>query len=320
MDRVLAALTSFCLILLTSGCQSSSCGMVSEKFIHKYGFVVSKKEWEERGREGQRVSLWDNGIEVNSSYQEGLLHGPSTYTFPYSPQVKKEEIYDQGELLSVRFFDRQGVPVYEETFVIDGIRELSYWDNNGAPIAFEKYQGGLLLEGVYYTPLHEIEGKITKGTGLRTFRDREGILLYQDRMERGFLKQRTTYHPNGKVHQIVHYDNYLPQGRKEEYTFLGNLRMISHWDKGILHGEKMDFREGKKFRRSLYHRGTLEGVEDRFDPEENLIQKTPFHEGKKHGEALALEKNQWKSHWFFQGRSVSKERFLQLEQKEQNTQ
>ncbi len=317
MIRFISVFISFfSFIFFFTSCQSSSCGVVSEKFVHKYGFVVSKQEWEERGEEGQKISLLENGIEINRSYQEGLLHGPCTYTFPYSSQTRREEIYDQGDLLSVKFFDRQGIPVYEETFLIDNIKEISYWDKNGAPIAVEKYQGPLLSEGVYYTPFHEVEGKVAKGGGLRTLRDRDGVLLYQDRMEKGFLRQRTTYHPNGKVHQVIHYENYLPQGRKEEFTFLGNLRMISHWDKGILHGEKIDFREGRKFRRSLYNKGTLEGVQDRFDEEENLVQKTPFHEGKKHGEALALEKNEWKSSWFFQGKLVSEERFFQLEQKE----
>lgn len=302
------------LSLYLLGCnRSSEDAIICRKFVHKYGFPVSEKEWKERDEEGTVTTLLKNGVTVTQTFQGGALQGLSTYTYPYSSQIQKEEKYDQGNLLAVILFDKQGVPFREETWELEGKKTLTLWDKNGAPIAREEYEQGSLVEGIYYTPFHEIEGKVVVGNGIRTLRDREGHLFYQDQIEKGELVQRTTYHPNGKVHMVVHYQDYLPHGEKVEYTPNGNLYMISHWEQGQLHGEVVSYREGKKIQETFYTKGLKEGTEKRFDEEGNLLVQTSYLHGKKHGLSTFVEKNEWKSNWFFEDSPVSEDRFRSLE-------
>ena len=304
----------FCL----TGCQCSSdqVAVVSQKYIHKYGFTVSEKEWVERDQEGKVITCLSNGVTLTENFQEGLLHGITSYTYPYSSQASKEEVYDQGDLLSEKFYDKHGVPITEERYEIDGKRLRTAWDENGAPIYREEYQNDKLLQGVYYNSFNEVEGKVAKGEGLRVIRSRKGDLLYQDLMLNGELQKRTTYHNNGKVHMVVTYVNYKPVGKVEEYTPQGNLHMISCWENGLLHGEKIDFREGKKLRETTYAMGVKEGWENSYDEEGNLIEKAPYFKGKKHGAVSLIKDHKWSSEWFYEGKKVTEEKFQFLEERE----
>src|SRR5688572_25453518 len=87
--------------VLLAGCFSSDSGnpIVSQTFHHKYGFDVTAQEWKERAQDGQIISVLKDGVKVSRSYENGVLHGPTTYSFPHSTVIEKTEIYDQGTLL-----------------------------------------------------------------------------------------------------------------------------------------------------------------------------------------------------------------------------
>src|SRR3990167_10931180 len=88
-------------LLLCTSCSRTDFpdGIVSQTFVHKYGFDVSSSEWTERQEDGQVITTLANGVKVTQNYSEGNLNGPTTHTFPRSSQVEKLQLYDQGTLL-----------------------------------------------------------------------------------------------------------------------------------------------------------------------------------------------------------------------------
>ncbi len=101
--------------------------VVSQKFVHKYGFDVSEEEWENRDQEGQIVSMLKNGVKIVHSYENGLLHGSTTYTFPHSAVVEKLLVYNQGTLLKEVLNDANGTPISEEAYEFDDRKIMTFW-------------------------------------------------------------------------------------------------------------------------------------------------------------------------------------------------
>src|SRR5690606_12435930 len=125
--------------------------------------------------------------------------------------------------------------------------------------------GTLLAEGKYFSPDHELEVRVENGEGFRTKRDRFGLLLSRDQITNGILSSRTTFHPNGQIHTISHYDNYALHGEQTKYTSLGRPLMTPRWGHGILDGIQTVYRNGLKVADMPYIRGKEHGVEYHFD-------------------------------------------------------
>src|SRR3989304_2858734 len=79
--------------LLLFGCKNNNQNddVVSQRYVHKYGYAVSRDEFEAKQYPGQVITLLRNGVTVSSTYENGVLHGPTTHTFPNSQTVRSEE-------------------------------------------------------------------------------------------------------------------------------------------------------------------------------------------------------------------------------------
>ena len=121
---------SACAGVLVVGCQSNKKNgdVVSQQFVHKYGFDVSQQEWEERAQDGQAITMLTNGVRVTRSYENGQLHGTTTYTFPNSSIVEKLFVYDQGTLLKEVHHDSAGFPMREYVYEFDERTIITLWD------------------------------------------------------------------------------------------------------------------------------------------------------------------------------------------------
>lgn len=287
-----------------SACTSSYNNVVSQRYIHKYGFDVSKNEWNERESDGKVVTLLENGVKVTESFENGVLHGPSSYTFPQSNTPEKIAIYDQGTLMKEVINDKKGVPIQEVAYEFDNRKVVTFWDQNGAPLSVEEYENDNLVEGSYYNSLGEVESTIENGTGLRVKRDRMGKLLLKDQMEKSNLVQRITFHPNGEIESISQFDNYLLHGEQKIFTPNGDLNMISQWNKGVLDGKKICYRDGIPFLEIPYANGKKNGVEKRFDDEGRLISETAYMDDLKHGPSIAYIGKESKTNWFYKDRPM----------------
>ena len=291
-------------------------GIVSQKFVHKYGFNVTEDEWEQRSQEGQVVTVLKNGVKVTRSYENGVLHGDTTHTFPHSSVVEKLLAYDQGILLRELTHDSAGIPIREEIYELDDRMILTLWDKNGVPLSIEEFDGELLVNGKYHTAEHILEGEVVDGIGDRIKRDRSALLLSHDRIENGVMISRTTYHPNGQVHTISHYHDQQLHGEQLKYSSLGKPLMILNWNHGVLDGPKVVFRSGYKVAEIPYLEGQKHGVEIHYDDLGNLTAEIEWRNDKKHGTQKFYSEEGTDLQWFHKDQLVNAEKFELLENRE----
>ncbi len=303
---------------LFTSCQTSNSvdQVVSQTFVHKYGFETSEEEWEARERDGQVVSMLKNGVKVTHSYENGLLHGTTTHSFPHSSIVEKSLVYDQGILLKEQLNDARGMPLREEVYEFDNRTLITLWDDKGVPLSIEEYDDEILLDGKYYTSEHELEASVVSGFGERIKRDRAGLLISKDEIENGVMSCRTTYHPNGGVHTVSHYENYQLHGPQLKYTASGKPLMELNWNKGVLDGSKIIYRNGYKVAIIPYVHGEKNGTELHYDDLGNLTAEIEWRNDKKHGTTKLHSEEFTDTEWFFNGQSVNADKFKILDGRE----
>lgn len=309
---------ALCGTWLFTACQSQNSldAIVSQKYVHKYGFDLSEQEWEEREQEGQVISMMKNGVKVARNFENGQLQGPTTYTFPHSTTVEKLLLYDQGTLLKETLFDAAGMPIREEAYEFDDRTIITLWDEKGVPLSIEEYDGDLLAEGKYYTPTHEEEGRVEGGFGERVKRDRTGSLLSRDQIENGWIASRIAYHSTGEIHAVSHYCDYQLHGEQTKFTATGKPLMKLNWNQGILDGEKVVYRNGVKIAEIPYVRGQKQGTERHYDDLGNLTAEIEWKNDKKHGCSKFYTDETTEMEWFHKGQSVTAQKFEMLENRE----
>jgi antitoxin component YwqK of YwqJK toxin-antitoxin module len=315
MKRIPMFLISCALI---TSCQTNSSidQVISQTYVHKYGFETSEQDWELREKDGQVVSMLKNGVKVSRSYENGVLHGPSTHTFPHSSIVEKLLVYDQGTLLKEQINDAAGMPIREDVYEFDNRKVTTLWDSKGVPLSIEEYDGESLAEAKYYTPEHELEASVIAGDGERVKRDREGLLISRDEIRNGVMTCRSTYHPNGGVHTVSHYDNYQLHGSQTKFTASGRPLMELTWNHGILDGTKVIYRNGSKVAVIPYVKGQKHGVEFHYDDLGNLTAEIEWRNDKKHGTTKLHSEDFTETEWFFKGQSVNADKFKVLESRD----
>lgn len=305
--------------VLFSACQHSDDSLnqvISQKYVHKYGFDVTENEWEERSQEGQVITLLANGVKVVQSYENGVLHGPTTNTFPHSSVIEKIMMYDAGTLLKETQCDHSGIPIKEEIFEFDDRTIITSWDEKGVPLSIEEYEHDLLMEGKYYTPEHILEATVEAGFGERIKRDRTGTLLSRDTIENGSSSQRISYHPNGQVHTISHYHENQLHGEQLKFTASGKPLMKLNWDHGVLDGLKTVYRNGTKIAEIPYDHGSKQGLEYHYDDLGHLTAEIEWKADKKHGASKFHTEDTTEVEWFFKGKTVSAHKFELLDTRE----
>lgn len=301
-----------------TSCQTNSSidDIVSQTYVHKYGFETSEAEWEARAQDGQVVTMLKTGVKVTQSYENGKLHGMTTHTFPHSSVVEKCFVYDQGTLLKESINDASGMPLREEVYEFDNRTITTLWDEKGVPLSIEEYSNSLLTEGKYYTPEHELEGTVVSGSGQRIKRDRTGLLISREDIENGIVTARTTFHPNGGVHTVSHYEDSELHGPQTKYTASGKPLMELTWNRGVLDGTKVIYRNGSKVAVIPYVNGEKHGTEFHYDDLGNLTAEIEWRNDQKHGTTKLHSEESTDTEWFFKGQAVSLEKFKTLDTRE----
>lgn len=307
-----------CAGVLLSGCHSNKNNgdVVSQEFIHKYGFGVSQEEWEERAQDGQVITMMKNGVKATRSYENGLLHGNTTYTFPHSNVVEKLLVYDQGTLLKEVLHDAGGIPMREDLYEFDDRTIITLWDEKGSPLSIEEYLEESLLDGKYYTPEHELEAQVENGFGVRVKRDRAGLLLCRDKIEKGAIAERTSYHPNGQIQTVSHYVDYQLHGEQIKNTPSGKPLMSVQWNRGVLDGLKTVYRNGIKIAEIPYINGLREGTEFHYDDFGTLTAEIQWKGDKKHGFSRYHSEEMTENEWYYKGQAVNEQKFQMLDNRE----
>ncbi|OGN65912.1 MAG: hypothetical protein A2888_01005, partial [Chlamydiae bacterium RIFCSPLOWO2_01_FULL_28_7] len=291
-------------------------GVVSKQFVHKYGFDMTENEWESREKDGQSISVLENGVAVKHSYEDGVLHGETSYTFPNSSLVEKVFVYEQGVLIKEITNDENGIPLQENAFESENRKRVTTWDKAGVPISIEDYIDNNLVNATYFKPNNESEATIQNGSGIRIKRSRNGEMQYKDIIENGILKNRTTFHPNGQIKSKTSYNSFMLEGEQTVYGEDGKLIMKTNWKDGNLDGSKSTFVNGNKISEIPYSNGMKNGIERHWDTNGRLLEEIHWINDKRHGSHRVYKENDTEIKWFYKGKAVSLKRFDEFSYRE----
>jgi antitoxin component YwqK of YwqJK toxin-antitoxin module len=298
-------------LAIFAGCRDNdnNNNVVSKRYIHKYGYAVSKEEWETHNYPGQVVTNMRDGVTVTSTFEHGILHGPCTYTYPYSQTVETFILYNNGELIKEIHYDKQGMPLREEVRLSPSRYTLTTWYNSGTPLCIEEFSGDELVDGQYFTTLNETESRVNKGEGLRVRRDANGLLLSRDTIQKGYLVKQETFFPLGTPQTVTHYSNNKLDGQKQVFTETGEPLSLEEWKGGKLHGLATYFNNGVKVSEISYLNGQKNGIERHFVDGEILSQEICWENDQRHGPSTYYNQGNIRTEWFYNGSSISQRRF-----------
>jgi antitoxin component YwqK of YwqJK toxin-antitoxin module len=283
--------------------------VVSQKYIHKYGYAVSKEEWEERHFPGQVVTTLRNGVTITATYEGGMLHGPTTHTYPNSQTVEAFYLYNQGDLVKQINYDVRGMPVREQVQLSPSRLSITLWYHDGTPMSIEEYAHEELLEGQYFSVNNEVEARVEKGNGLRLRRDHQGTLLSRDEFDSGYMVKRESFYASGSPECVTHYSKNKLNGEKRTFSPSGEPIAIEEWVDGQLHGKATYFRNGSKYLEVSYLYGSRNGLEVHYIDGGDILQEISWENDKKHGPSIFYVDGQPNTQWYYDGKEVSERTF-----------
>lgn len=286
--------------------------IVSQKYVHKYGYAVSQGEWLEKNYPGQVVTHLADGSTITATYENGMLHGPTTKTYPSSQTVKEYSLYNEGLLVKEITYDPSGMPVAEKTQVSPTRTSLTLWYEGGAPLLIEEYVGKQLLEGQYFSQNHEVEYRITQGNGTRTERSSTGTLLSRADYQDGWMTQQETFYPSGTPASVSHFIQGVLNGEKRVFAETGEPVSAENYVDGQLHGKAIYYDHGNKRQETQYRFGEKQGLERHFISGDILSQEINWENNLKHGPATFYIDQEPQVQWFYEGSQVSKRKYDEL--------
>lgn len=308
--------------LFAVGCHNSNQDkneqVVSKRYIHKYGYDVSKEEWETATYPGQVITTLRNGITVTSSYEDGILHGATTHTYPHSQTTESLNIYERGNLVKKTSYNIRGVPHKEETFLSPSHFKITTWYASGTPLSIEEYHNTELLEGEYYNTNNEVAYRVSKGSGMRVIRDQHEQVIAKESIEGGFPVLRETFHPHGIPHTMTPLSGGKIHGERRVFALSGEPISSENYKRDALHGESTYFQNGYRYLEVSYKDGRKHGTERHYVDGETLVEETQWYEGQKHGSSIVYFDGMSKARWYYNNTPVAKERYRELIEQEEN--
>lgn len=302
--------------LLTSCKSKSDEGVVSQRYIHKYGYDVSKEEWDVQRYPGQVLTTFRNGKTITETYEDTFLHGEKTVSFEHSQTVQTKEIYQKGILTKRTTFNIRGVPEQETVFKTPSHLLITNWYTTGSPKAKEEYRDGKLINGQYYSLGNETDSCITNGNGEKTVRNTAGDLLSKEVYTNYKIAYIETYHPNNTPSTITSYNDDKIHGEIKKYALSGEPLSIENYRNGKKHGICTYYQNGYKYQETTYTEGRKDGIEKFYIDGETLSEETEYKAGNKHGPSIVFCDGTARTFWYFNNQKVSKSTFDQYEERE----
>lgn len=272
--------------------------------VHRYGVPLDPQDWSERGQNGQVISMRNDGVAVTRSYDEGVVHGDCTYTFPHRDVVQKREVYHQGVLQQENFHYSNGLPERQVAHEAPQKKVVTAWYESGSPKALEEHINGSLIRGEYYNANHQLESRVDDSSGSRINRDGQGQLVALDEIENGQVKKNTTYHPDGTPAAMTPYVQNTVEGERRTYFPGGEPATIEQWSNNRQHGPTAVYEQGEKRADVPYKNGLKNGIEKRYRSDQTVAQEINWVQGKQHGPAYTYIGNTKQTTWYYKGKSV----------------
>ena len=302
------------LALLAAGCDndSTSKNVLSQRYIHKYGYDVSQEEWQAQSYPGQVLTTLRDGKTITESYEDGLLHGSRTETFPHSQTVQMLETYERGHLAKRITYNIRGVPQAEEKFNSPTHVVVTSWYPKGTPKSKEEFKDNILINGQYFSASNETDSRIENGTGERILRNSSGDILSREIFNHFALTYVETYFPNNTPHVTTSYENGKIHGEKKVFAMSGEPVSVQNYFHGKKHGISTYYQNGYKFLEVAYVDGLKDGMERQYIDGETLVEETQYAEGMKHGPSIVYCDGAARTSWYFEDNKVSRSKFESL--------
>ncbi|MBI2742642.1 MAG: toxin-antitoxin system YwqK family antitoxin [Chlamydiales bacterium] len=299
------------LALVTCSCnnQKQDDQVISQRHIHKYGYAVSADEWNMNNYPGQVITALRSGVTITSSYENGVLHGPCTRTFPNSQIVESYTLYNQGTPVKEVSYDNKAMPVRERIQLSPTRHALTLWYDSGTPLSVEEYANDELLEGQYFTIHNEIEARVEKGHGKRVIRDQHGLLLAREEIKQGFVAKKETFYASGTPETVSYYVRGKLHGERSTFLETGEPLTIEEWVAGNLHGKSTYFKNGTRIAEVSYLNGLRNGVETQYLDGEKISQQIFWENDRKHGIATYFVDGEPQFEHYYAGELVSKKQY-----------
>lgn len=301
-------------VLVLCGChdKNSDDNVVSQRYVHKYGYAVSQGEWETKKCPGQVITYLNTGVTVTATFEGGIKHGPTTHTFPHSQTVEYYCLYNQGNKVKEISYDPAGLPIEEWIQISPTRYAITTWYQEGSPKSVEEFVGEELLEGQYFTTTNALESRIEKGSGIRIHRDRKGTLLSKETIEEGYAIKKETFYLNSAPESIAHYYRGTLNGEKRTFAQTGEPLAIEEWVNGAPHGKCVYFKNGNRYLEITYQHGEKHGVERHYIDGDIVSHEIAWIHNQKHGEAVFYADGKPESQWYYEGQRVSKRKYDEL--------
>lgn len=284
---------------------------VKQVFVHKYGMEMEQDDWEARGRQGEVVTTRKDGVVVRQNYDDGILHGETTLTFPHSSTLASIEDFKQGRIVRRAENYRSGIPQREVVF--NGQEQkTTCWYEDGTPQSVEVAQGDFLLSAEYFDPNHALEASVKNGEGIRIHRAGHRIIA-EDAIAAGHMIRKIAFHETGEPESITPYVDGQIHGERLTY-FEGGLPLTTEdWVRGELHGNVTTFANGEKISERPYVHGVREGTEFVYNSDGNISEEISWKEDQRHGPTRFLADGKEETvDWYFEGKSVRKHTYDRL--------
>ncbi len=308
------SLTPILALIVFSSCQKTTdtAAVVSEQYLHKYGYAVSKEEWKENFYPGQVISQLNNGVVITTSYEAGVKHGPTTFTYPDSTTLEKTLVYDRDIPVKETHYDLTGNPIWQKVTLSPTRSELTYWYREGNPRAVEEYAGDEILEARYFTPTGEIEAKVEKGFGKSVERDASGILISRKEILTGFPSCAEFFYPAGTLKESAQYKLGILAGERKTFTPSGEPLSVEEFVDGQLHGKTTHYRNGVRHIEISYLFGQKNGFETHYVDGELVAHQICWENNIKHGPETFYMASGPLTHYYYQGDELSRSRYEEM--------
>ena len=305
--------------LVLGGCNNSSNdeSVVSQRYIHKYGYDVSKDEWESTDYPGQVLTTLRDGVTITATYEEGILHGPTTYTHPHSHTKECVEYYDRGQLVKKVNFSLRGIPASEELYLSDTHQKITKWFKSGTPQSIEEYVDGKLVSAEYTNSGNEILSRIEGGQGIRFIWDKHEKVKAKETYNDGEAILRETFFFSGNPKEIISLRHGKMHGEVKRFAETGEPLSIETYSDDAKHGLSTYFQNGTKYLELSYVHGMRDGAERHYVDGETLVEETFWEGNMKHGPSRVFYDGLAKTQWFYNNSKVSKVKFEDLSRREQ---
>jgi antitoxin component YwqK of YwqJK toxin-antitoxin module len=303
-----------CTAIFFSSCSSDKGGdeVIGQRFIHKYGYDVPKDDWETKTYPGRVIETHRDGTTLTTHFEDGLMHGERTRTYPHSQTVESREYFTRGTLTKRVLYDVRGIPTKEENHLSPTHVKVISWYSRGTPKSVEEMINGKLAFAEFYNPANETESRIENGIGTKVIRDNYGDLKAKEVFDSFALVQKETFHPNGTPALSEFYKDGLLHGLRSTYTESGDPKSTEFYREGILNGIASYYQNGLKYLEIPYIHGEKEGIERHYIDGSTLAEETEFHDNRRHGPSVIFYDGVPTTTWYYNNEKVSRQRYEEM--------